>query len=80
MAELDLLDRRRRCLGPVGDRLEQDLEPARRVRMVPRRVQPNEIRVREDLDGYSARAASRSAIAFMPQSDRREDASAHRGD
>jgi hypothetical protein len=43
-------------------------------------MQLSENRVREDLDRYSARAARRSAIAFMPQSERREDASAHRGD
>jgi hypothetical protein len=49
--------------------------------MVARRVQLDELRVSDDLDErYPARAATRSAIWFMPQLERREDASAHRGD
>ena len=52
-------------------------------------VQPNEVWVGDHLHealvtqcylGGSPRAAKRSAIAFMPQLERRRDASAHMGD
>ena len=48
--------------------------------MVPRRVQPDEVGMRDDLDDCPARAAKRSAIWFMPQLAEEEDASAHSGD
>ena len=80
VAALDVGDRRRAGLVPVVDRVEQHLEPAGRVRMVPGRVQPNELGMGHDLDGYPTRAATRSATWLMPQLLRREDASAHRGD
>ena len=68
-------------LAPVLDRVQQHFQTARSVGMVARRMELHELRVGHDVDGWaSARAATRSAIAFMPQLLRREDASAHRGD
>src|SRR5262245_5225540 len=49
VAALDLRARRGRGLLPVPERVEEHLDPPRRVRMVPRRVQPNEIRMAENL-------------------------------
>ena len=80
VAALHVGGRRRAGLVPLVDRVQQHLEPAGRVRMVPGRVQPNELGMGDDLDRSAARAATRSATWFMPQLLRREDASAHRGD
>ena len=80
MTPLDLGWSSGRRFLPVADRLDEDFEAARRVGMMSSRVQPAQVRMSEDLNGYSARAARRSAIWFMPQSERRADASAHRGD
>jgi hypothetical protein len=49
MAALDLLDRCGGCLGPRAERLEQNFQPAGRLRMVTGRVQPPEGLVADDL-------------------------------
>ena len=49
VAALDLLLGRRLRLAELADRVEQHLDPPRRVRMVARRVQPNEVGVAQNL-------------------------------
>ena len=80
MTTLDLIRRGRLGFLPVAERIDEDLEAARRVGVMPGRMQPVEVRMRQNLNGYAARAARRSAIWFMPHSPRRRDASAQRGD
>jgi hypothetical protein len=80
VAALDVLDRSRRGDLPLADRLQQDFDPPPRLRMVPGRVNPRQVGVRQDVDAGSALAANRAAIWPMPQPSRRFDASAHFGD
>jgi hypothetical protein len=80
MAALDVRDRRRLRDVPVADRLQQNLDAPRRLGVLPGRMQPRELGVRQDVDAGSALAASRAAIWPMPQPSRRFDASAHLGD
>jgi hypothetical protein len=71
----DLRSLCRSALARVRKRGEQDGDPLLRLRMSERRVEACERRVTQDVD----RAATRSAAAFIPNSRRKVDASAHCG-
>jgi len=57
--------------------LEQHCQPLLRLHMVRGRMEPRKCRVAQE--NHFARAATRSATAFMPHALRREDASAQEG-
>ena len=78
VAALDLLDRRRPAVAPLLDRVEQHLQPPRRLRMVARRVQPRQRGVADDLHQPAASASSLPARLPRPHDSASEDASAHR--
>ena len=79
VAALDLLDRRRPAIAPRLDRVEQNLQPPRRLRMVARRVQPRQRGVAHHLHQPAASASSLPARLPRPHDSASEDASAHRG-
>jgi hypothetical protein len=82
MAALEVDLRRSLFDEPPLQLLEEHFEAPRGLDMLPGRMEPGELGIAQRVDGWPwpARAATRSATAFMPQLLRREDASAHRGD